>query len=85
MQKTLIEPADVTQKALFAGEWYDAYWCRERPATRLDLLNSVARRMGDVEVLLAPVTSDRWVTRIHQIRSFFEQKTSWRLAKAERR
>jgi hypothetical protein len=47
MKETLIDPADVMRKALFAGGWFDAYWCKEGAATRRHLPNAVARHLCD--------------------------------------
>ena len=81
MKKTLTEPVDIT---LLAAGWYELVWRREQLAPRLRQLKSIARQMGDDVAVFAPATSDDWVTR-HQLRSFFEKMTQWRLAKVERR
>jgi hypothetical protein len=47
MMETLITPADVTRSALFASGWYDAYWCKDQPATKRGLLNRVAHHLWD--------------------------------------
>jgi hypothetical protein len=74
MKKPLKNGADITREALFAGGWYEVYWYKERPATKLGLLNNVARQMGDAEVLLAPAVSEGLIASTHQLWSYLEQK-----------
>jgi len=80
MKEPLKNGADITREALFAGGWYEVYWYKERPATKLGLLNSVARQMGDAEVLLASATSESLIASTHQLWSYLEQKIrgGWR-------
>jgi hypothetical protein len=79
MRERLKNGADITREALFAGGWYEGYWYKERPATKLGLLNSVARQMGDAELLFASAASVGLIASIHQLRSYFEQKIrGWR-------
>jgi hypothetical protein len=47
MKETLIDPTDVMRNALFAGGWYDAYWCNEGAATRRHPPDGVARQLCD--------------------------------------
>ena len=80
MKKQLKNGADITREALFAGGWYEGYWYKERPATKLGLLISVARQMGDAEELLASAASESLIASTHQLWSYLEQKIrgGWR-------
>jgi len=83
MKETLIDPADVTRRALLAGGWFDAYWCKDQPVSKLAPLNRVTRQPGKAMALYALVTSHGSIARIRQLRPTFEQMTSRWLAKAE--
>src|SRR5215472_17591714 len=80
MKEPFKNGADITREALFAGGWYEVYWYKERPATKLGLLNNVARQMGDPEVLLASAASEGLIASMHQFRSYLAQKIrgGWR-------
>jgi hypothetical protein len=56
MRKIPIDAASVTRRALYGMDegWYDAYWCKDRPAAKPRLLSRVVRQLVNATAAAAP-------------------------------